>query len=64
MSAEIISFTAATTASMLRRNAPPWWIGPFLAQMASAARAQCDPGREAFWREVANLLDRVPPLAV
>ena len=64
MSAEIVSFGAAATAAMLRRNAPPRWIGPFLAQMASMARTERDAGREAFWREVESLLDRMSPLAV
>ncbi len=58
MSATVISFTAARTARMLRENAPPSWIDSFLLQMTSVAREQRDPGREAFWREVATLLDR------
>jgi len=62
VSAEIISFSAVATAGLLRRNAPPSWIGPFLAQMTDAARAQRDAAREAFWCEVASLLRRVPPL--
>lgn len=65
MTALVISFTAARTARMLKQNAPPHWIDSFLAQMTSAARELDDPGREAFWREVASLLDReAPRLAV
>ena len=64
MSAEIINFSAAATASMLRRNAPPSWIGPFLSQMATAAKGQRDLAREAFWQEVATLVRRLPPLAL
>jgi hypothetical protein len=30
----------------------------FLAQMRSVARERRDPGREAFWHEVADLLER------
>jgi hypothetical protein len=58
MTARIISFSAARTARMLRDNAPPPWIDTFLVQMTSVARADRDRGREAFWREVAALLDR------
>lgn len=64
MSAEIVSFSAVRTASMLRRNAPPAWIDVFLAQMTSAAREQRDQRREAYWREVAALLDRATSRAV
>jgi hypothetical protein len=58
VTAQIISFSAARTARMLRDNAPPPWIDSFLMQMTSVARAERDSGREAFWREVATLLDR------
>lgn len=58
MTALVISFTAARTARMLKENAAPHWIDSFLAQMTSVAREQRDPAREAFWREVASLLDR------
>ncbi|HWI27703.1 MAG TPA: hypothetical protein VN668_12090 [Stellaceae bacterium] len=58
MTAQVISFTAARTARMLRDNAPPSWIDSFLVQMTSVAREQRDIAREAFWREVASLLDR------
>ncbi|HUJ99493.1 MAG TPA: hypothetical protein VLV85_14690 [Stellaceae bacterium] len=65
MTATIISFSAARTARMLRDNAPPSWIDSFLVQMTSVAREERDIGREAFWCEVARLLDRdVTPLAV
>jgi hypothetical protein len=58
VTARIISFGAARTARMLRDHAPPPWIDSFLVQMASVAREQRDFAREAFWREVASLLDR------
>jgi hypothetical protein len=65
MTARVISLTAARTARMLRDNAPPCWIDSFLAQMTSVAREERDIGREAFWREVASLLDRAAtPIAV
>lgn len=58
MTARVISFSAARTARMLRDNAPSSWIDSFLLQMTSVAREDRDIGREAFWREVASLLDR------
>jgi hypothetical protein len=58
VSATVINFTAVRTARMLRENAPPHWIESFLAQMTDVAREQRDPGREAFWREVAALVGR------
>jgi hypothetical protein len=64
VSAQIVSFSAVRTASMLRRHAPPGWIDVFLAQMTRAAREQRDHGREAYWCEVAALLDRGPLIAV
>ncbi|MGO8914602.1 MAG: hypothetical protein ACLQJR_01680 [Stellaceae bacterium] len=67
MTAQVVSFSAMRTASMLRRNAPPAWIDTFLTQMTSMARERRDAGREAYWREVAALLDRaapVPPAAL
>jgi hypothetical protein len=44
----------------LRQNAPPHWIESFLDQMRTVARERADPGREAFWHEVADLLKRKP----
>jgi hypothetical protein len=65
VTARVISFSAARTARMLRDNAPPSWIDAFLLQMTSVAREEHDVGREAFWREVASLLDcEVEPVAV
>ncbi len=58
MTARVISFSAARTARMLRDNAPSSWIDSFLQQMTTVAREDRDIGREAFWREVASLLDR------
>jgi hypothetical protein len=60
MTAEVVNFTAARTARMLRQNAPLHWIEAFLEQMRSVAREQRDPGREAFWHEVASLVERGP----
>jgi hypothetical protein len=61
VTAQIISFGAARTASILRENAPPSWIALFLTRMTRAAREQPDAGREAFWRDVACLLGCAPP---
>jgi hypothetical protein len=60
MSAIIINFSAARTARLLRENAPTRWIDHFIAQMTHTARERRDIGREAFWREVAMLMERVP----
>jgi hypothetical protein len=60
MTAVVVNLAAARTAQMLRRNAPPDGIETFLAQMRSVARERRDPGREAFWHEVADLLERKP----
>jgi hypothetical protein len=60
VTAQIISIGAVRTASILRRHARPSWVAPFLTQMTRAAREQHDAGREAFWREVAWLLDCAP----
>lgn len=60
MSAIIISFSAARTARMLRENAPTPWVDHFIAQMTRTAQERRDFGREAFWREVAMLMDRAP----
>jgi hypothetical protein len=58
MTAVVVNLVAARTALMLRQNAPPHWIEAFLAQMKGVARERRDPGREAFWHEVAELIER------
>lgn len=58
MSAEIISFSAIRVAHMLQRNAPTESAADFIAHMAHVARDQRDPRREAFWLEVADLVQR------
>lgn len=63
MSALVVNFTAVRTARMLKANAPPNWIDSFIAQMMSLARRNHDLGREAFWREVATLVNREARLA-
>jgi hypothetical protein len=60
MTAVVVNITAARTAHLLRQNAPPHWIESFLDQMGTVARERHDPGREAFWHEVADLLKRKP----
>jgi len=58
MTAIVVDFVAARAARILCETAPPQSIETFLAQMGNAARARRDPGREAFWHEVAALLQR------
>jgi hypothetical protein len=58
MSAFVVSIAAVRTARVLRANAPVHRIDDFLARMTQIARQQRDTGREAFWHEVAMLVDR------
>lgn len=56
MSAEVVSFSAARIARILRLNSAPQSAADFVAHMAVAARDQRDRRREAFWLEVADLV--------
>jgi hypothetical protein len=58
MSAEIVQFAAARIARVLRLNAAPGAAADFIAHMTDTARDQRDAFREAFWREVGDLVRR------
>lgn len=60
MSAQVICFSAARVARMLRQNTSPDSAAHFIEHMADLARTQQDARREAFWVEVAGMMRRRP----
>jgi hypothetical protein len=58
MAAQVINFSAMRVARLLRQNAPADAAAEFVDHMAATARRQRDAAREAFWREVAGLVQR------
>jgi hypothetical protein len=58
MAAQVINFSAMRVARLLRQNAPAEAAAEFVDHMAAVAKRQRDAAREAFWREVAGLVQR------